>query len=95
MIKVQFIGDGYIHVTGHAGAAPHGKDIVCAGVSSLVCSLLANLIAEGIEPIDASVEPGDVEIRCRPTRKAKRLFRYFRIGITRFAEDYSEFVLIV
>lgn len=35
-----------ISVTGHAGYAPHGRDIVCAGASTLYYTLRAALEAE-------------------------------------------------
>lgn len=35
-----------ISVTGHAGYAPHGQDIVCAGASTLYYTLRAALEAE-------------------------------------------------
>lgn len=35
MIKVKFYKNGLV-VSGHADYAEHGKDIVCAGVSSIV-----------------------------------------------------------
>lgn len=36
----------HISVTGHAGYAPHGQDIVCAGASTLYYTLRAALEAE-------------------------------------------------
>lgn len=95
MIRVMLLDDCYVHIVGHANAAPKGQDIVCAGVSAMVGTLLENLHAERIEPLDARIVPGDVEIRCKSTRKARRLFRYFRCGILRLAKDYSEFIMIV
>ena len=41
---------------GHAGAAPRGQDVVCAGVSTLVYAFVAYL--ETLSPI-ATVEDGD------------------------------------
>lgn len=43
MIEAKFYcgGDGSIHMVmrGHAGAAPKGHDLVCAGASTLACTL--------------------------------------------------------
>lgn len=38
MLKVTLFEDG-VEVAGHAGSAPKGEDLVCAGVSALVLSL--------------------------------------------------------
>lgn len=35
MIKVKY-NDNYVKITGHAGFADYGNDIVCASVSSIV-----------------------------------------------------------
>ena len=42
MISVRYRlqnGQHRLHITGHAGYAPAGSDIVCAGVSALACAL--------------------------------------------------------
>ena len=57
MITV-IISPGKIKITGHAGYADAGKDIVCAAVSGIVYTLLANA------PDVQKVAPGDVEITC-------------------------------
>lgn len=50
-------------VSGHAGYAKRGKDIVCASVSSAV-QLTANLITETFqEPAEVGVEPASNTIR--------------------------------
>lgn len=40
MIKVTYYRDDMrLFLSGHAGYAPLGEDIVCAGISSLACTL--------------------------------------------------------
>lgn len=51
MTKITVVqSDGYmkIEVKGHANYAPHGKDIVCAGISAIVqtCALGLQAIAD-------------------------------------------------
>ena len=36
-----------LHITGHAGYAPRGQDIVCAGISALAYGLLEYLRQAG------------------------------------------------
>lgn len=48
MITVEITRDSAQHivqfqVSGHSGSAPHGKDIICAGVSALTQSALLGL----------------------------------------------------
>lgn len=47
-----------VTVTGHAGAAPHGEDLVCAAVSALVCTL-----AEAVRRLERNHQAENVEIR--------------------------------
>ena len=40
MIRIRYSpGNCTIHISGHAGYAPQGQDVVCAGVSALYCAL--------------------------------------------------------
>lgn len=47
-----------VTVTGHAGAAPHGEDLVCAAVSALVGTL-----AEAVRRLERNRQAENVEIR--------------------------------
>lgn len=47
-----------VTVTGHAGAAPHGEDLVCAAVSALLCTL-----AEAVRRMERSRQAEQVVIR--------------------------------
>jgi uncharacterized protein YsxB (DUF464 family) len=60
LIKVQVTvknGETHISITGHAGYAEHGKDIVCAGVSAVAHSAILglNAIAEAY-PLHVEIE---------------------------------------
>lgn len=44
-------GNGYssIEVTGHAGSAPHGEDLVCCAVSTILNSAILSLKSLGYQ----------------------------------------------
>jgi uncharacterized protein YsxB (DUF464 family) len=62
-------------VTGHAGFAPMGQDLVCAGVSALVYALARTVRDwEGQldRPVRILLEPGNARIRVHAGRKQLR-----------------------
>ncbi|MBQ9898202.1 MAG: ribosomal-processing cysteine protease Prp [Ruminococcus sp.] len=91
MIKARFFQSGGFltgfEVSGHAGFAESGKDIVCAAVSSAV-QLTVNLLDElGFTP---DVNVGDDVIRCIfqgediPSRMAEQLRLHFESILEEF-----------
>ncbi len=61
MIRIRVLrrGDGLeISAVGHAGQAPRGQDIVCAGVSTLLYGFIAYL--ETLPPIATAEAGGEV-----------------------------------
>lgn len=66
MIDVTFEREAQkLTVRGHAESAEAGKDLVCAGASTLVFTLadtLASLAGDGFSPI-TRLEPGHAEFR--------------------------------
>ena len=61
MIEVK-VRKNHIEVSGHAGHAPPGQDIVCAGVSALVQTLLASIDSLAGDKIKYVVSPGRADI---------------------------------
>lgn len=57
MIEVR-VRKNEIKVSGHAMYAPHGQDIVCAGVSSLVRTLIRSIEDLTRDEIEYKVSPG-------------------------------------
>lgn len=57
MIEVS-VRKNEIKVSGHAMYAPHGQDIVCAGVSSLVRTLIRSIEDLTRDEIEYKVSPG-------------------------------------
>ena len=88
MIEVIRKKDGIV-VRGHAEYAPMGKDIVCAGVSALVQTLVLSLQQLTDDRIDYRMESGRAIIKfwCL-SDVSKALINAFFIGIEQIAKDY-------
>lgn len=87
-------------VTGHAGSAEKGHDLVCASASMLAYTLAANVanMAGGgqvREPI-TRMDEGDTEISCKPRHNLKAsvtlVFDSVCVGFELLAHDYPDFV---
>lgn len=95
MIEVQQHSGG-ISVKGHAGYAPHGQDIVCAAVSTLVQNLVYSISELTATKIMHHMLPGAVEIRYGTlSETAQLLVKSFFIGMNMIAETYPNHVRIV
>ena len=97
MIRASYTAEGDIHtlsVHGHARYAERGKDIVCAGVSSLVQALIG--YAENhphiIECI--SIGDGDVLISCSGGTETAAVFDMTAIGLEQISLSYPAHVQI-
>lgn len=62
MIRVKHHNDG-VTIEGHAGYAEAGQDIVCAGVSAIVQTLIQSVEDLTTDVIEYTMQPGFVEIR--------------------------------
>lgn len=88
MIKIE-IEDQRVHISGHAGYAPPGYDIVCAGISVLADTLVMSLneITEDIITVDD--EHGLMEIEYESLSEAGMLLvDSFVIGAEAIADEY-------
>ena len=95
MIVVSVRKDG-ISVLGHSGYASAGKDIVCAAVSTLVCTLVNSLDALTRDKIEYQISDGRGLIRYGDLSEAgKLLVDSFFIGICMIADEYPDYVRIV
>lgn len=89
-----------LRLTGHAGSAEAGKDLVCAGASALICALAGACEGHQADGRIASVEskllPGDALVHVKPTKDAPDLARLvvesFVFGFQMLAESYPEYV---
>ena len=88
----------WVQVSGHAGYAEIGKDIVCAGVSITAQALAATLSqTEGVM-VDVKTEDGRMFIVCKCAQQMKRyvdaLFDMARMAFELLAEEYPKHVKV-
>lgn len=89
---------GCITIKGHAGYAPHGQDIVCAAVSTLVQTFLASVEELTADEITAlRNEQGQIQtIQYRNlTAQGQVLLGSFFVGIRMIADSYPSNLKIV
>ena len=95
MIEVRH-KENSITVSGHARYAQIGQDIVCAGVSTLVQTLVFSISEITTDEIQYDMQPGSVEIKYgNLSEKAQALVDSFFIGIRLIASEYPAYVQIV
>ena len=94
MIKITRHKDG-ISLIGHAQYAEHGQDIVCAGVSTLVQTLIQSLDELVTDTIQYDMSPGMVDIKHGLlSENARLLIDAFMLGAETIAENYPQNVQI-
>ena len=96
MTTITRLKDG-IKISGHAGYAEPGKDIVCAGISTLSQTLIASveeLTEDTIEyVIDEQAATLDIKFWSL-SDKTKCLIDSFFIGVQMIADEYRDYVRI-
>lgn len=97
MIIAKYVRDGETHtlsVNGHAGYAPKGQDIVCAGVSAIVYALLGWLEnnSENTDFVSIDENNGEVVIQCEGDDKVTAVFHMAAIGIESIMNTYPDHV---
>lgn len=94
MIKITH-KNGCITIDGHAGYAPTGQDIVCAGVSTLAQTLIEAIERLTEDEISYVISPGTVDIEYRNlSAGAQLLVDSFFIGVQMIANEYPANVRI-
>ena len=101
MITVELIRDNNkaisgFQVSGHAQAAPHGKDIVCAGVSSLVQSAIMGIERHLGRDIDFDQADGTLKMKLngQPDSLTGAILETMLLGLTEIAKLYPKSVRI-
>lgn len=95
MIEVR-IRPERIEISGHAGYAELGKDIVCAGVTALTQTLIQSIEDLTDDKIEYRISPGKVEVEYRNlSEKSKTLVDSFFIGICLIADEFPNYVAIM
>lgn len=89
-----------LSITGHAGAAEPGYDLVCASASMLAYTLAANVAnmadnGQVREPV-MKMNEGDTEISCNPRHNLKAsvtlVFDSVCVGFELLAHDYPQYI---
>lgn len=106
MIKARFLKDDSqlkgLEVSGHAFFAPHGQDIVCAGVSALVTTGYNSLLHYvGEEKISLEVDESTGYMRYelsdlnqKEEKETEIILKTIKIGIDSIAQAYPGHVTI-
>ena len=95
MIEVR-IRPERIEISGHAGYAEPGKDIVCAGVTALTQTLIQSIDDLTDDEIEYRISPGKVEVEYRNlSEKSKTLVDSFFVGVSMIADEFPEYVRVV
>lgn len=95
MIVVRRSEQGFT-VDGHARYAPHGQDIVCAAVSTLLTAFYLSVKELTHDEIKADFKPGHATIEYRNlSDKGKLLVDSFFVGVKMIADNYPAFVRVL
>ena len=89
MIKITK-HENKITIEGHAGYAPQGQDIVCAGVSALFLSMILSADELTSDETSCELSPGSSWFRYESlSEKLELLIRSFFIGVRNIADAYA------
>lgn len=89
------ITDNAIKIRGHAGYAPRGQDIVCAGVTALTQTLVEAIEGLTGNEIKYDMSPGRVDIKIKdPDEDVQLLMDSFLVGIEMIADEFPEYVRV-
>ena len=92
MIAITY-NESSVSIKGHAGYAPIGQDIVCAGISTLVQTLIQSIEDLCTDEITYHLQPGSVEIKHGAlSANAQLLMKSFFIGCYMIADRYPKHV---
>ncbi len=95
MIRAKYVREGNNHslvMGGHAEYAGHGEDIVCAGASAIILSLLGWLEnnSEDLTYCDYEAESGNVRIDCEGGERTAAVFEMTAIGLLQIEDSYKD-----
>ena len=89
-------GKDFIKMRGHANYAPIGQDIVCAGVSVLIQTLIQSIETLTTDEIEYRMQPGTVDIKfwCLSDLSGVLIDAFF-IGVKGIAAAHPQNVEII
>ena len=86
---------GKIRITGHAGYAPSGQDIVCAAVSALTETFLASIEDLTKDELKCEISAGNAVIQYgNLSDVGQTLLDSFFVGLNMIADNYPAYVQI-
>lgn len=95
MIEVNVRPDS-VTVSGHAGYAECGKDIVCAGVTALTQTLIGSIKELTTDKIEYDISPGKANIKFgNLSEMSQTLVDSFFIGVCMIADEFPDYVRVV
>lgn len=102
MVEVRFFRDqdnlveGFLF-RGHTESAPHGEDVICAGVSATAQAVLLGLLEVVEADVDFHKEEGYLECRVRQgtgERGVQVLLNTLYLAVQRMADDYPRYLKV-
>lgn len=94
MVTVQF-GNCCAEAYGHAGAGQRGHDVVCAAVSTLICTLAERLRRLNEADLIVKLDSGCAYVACEPSETARQAFEFALTGFECLAEDQPDYVRLI
>ena len=87
--------DNTITVSGHAGYAPHGQDIVCASISTLTQVFIESVGELTTDKLKCEIRAGNAVISYKNlSEKSRTLLDSFFVGCRMIADAYPQHVRI-
>ena len=85
--------NGSITIKGHAGYAPQGQDIVCAGISALLQTFVASVDKLTDDTIKSDMRAGETVIEYKDlSEQGQLLMKSFFLGCEMIAATYPDYV---
>ena len=95
MIEITH-ANGNITITGHAGYAEHGKDIVCSAISAITQVFIESVAQLTGDKIKSVISAGNAVIRYTDlSEQGQLLMKSFFIGLKMIADEYPQCVRLV
>lgn len=95
-ILIKYEGNEFdsLEVKGHANSAPHGQDLVCAGVSAILIGGLNNL--DNVKSFDIKIEEGYTSVKRinEISTHDEIVLQTIVCGLKTIEESYSQFISI-
>ena len=98
MTRISYDAGSYtLTASGHAGAGARGEDLICAGVSTLMFTLEAVVMANREAMMPTVVHrDGEITVRCMPGKGARRrcrqIYETIYTGLQMLSEQYPAYV---